>query len=198
MATDRDAASAGAGRGTLAAEVGPHSRDEDGTYANAPAADLFPHRAKPSYVGGILEMANTRLFGFWNNLTGALKTERGTRHLAVLLGMPSGSARPAGMSLRHAAGDSGGSWVAAADRLALQGRGVTRSGTSTAASASSSAAARSPPPALHIHDRDTGRHPQGRAEHHHERVPAGLDWRVGDQRGRHGAEEGAQHVETMR
>ncbi|WP_316744605.1 hypothetical protein [Streptomyces sp. MK7] len=94
MATDRDAASADAGRGTLAAEVGPHSRDEDGTYANAPAADLFPDRAKPSYVGGILEMANTRLFGFWNNLTGALKTERGTRHLCGAAGHAERLGRP--------------------------------------------------------------------------------------------------------
>ncbi len=31
---------------------------EDGLYANAPDADLFLDRAKPSYVGGLLEMAN--------------------------------------------------------------------------------------------------------------------------------------------
>ncbi|MGW2687147.1 methyltransferase [Streptomyces sp. NPDC001414] len=50
------------------------TRDADGVYRNTPAADVFLDRAKPSYVGGILEMANNRLFGFWNNLTDALRT----------------------------------------------------------------------------------------------------------------------------
>src|SRR5262249_41188854 len=31
-------------------------------------------RARPSYVGGILEMANARLYPFWGKLTQALKT----------------------------------------------------------------------------------------------------------------------------
>jgi precorrin-6B methylase 2 len=43
-------------------------------YSNTPAADLFLDRAKPSYVGGILEMANARLYGFWGSLTEALRT----------------------------------------------------------------------------------------------------------------------------
>jgi hypothetical protein len=47
-------------------------RDE--TYANTPASDLYLDRAKPSYVGGLLEMANRRLYGFWGHLTEALKT----------------------------------------------------------------------------------------------------------------------------
>ncbi len=46
----------------------------DGAYRNAPDADLFLDKHKPSYIGGILEMANARLFGFWNNLTEALRT----------------------------------------------------------------------------------------------------------------------------
>jgi hypothetical protein len=45
-----------------------------GHYCNAPDADLFLDRNKPSYIGGILEMANARLFGFWNHLTEALRT----------------------------------------------------------------------------------------------------------------------------
>lgn len=45
-----------------------------GFYANTPAADLFLDRNKPTYVGGMLEMANARLFGFWNNLTEGLRT----------------------------------------------------------------------------------------------------------------------------
>jgi hypothetical protein len=47
---------------------------EDGIYRNTPATDLFLDRAKPSYVGGMLEMGNARLFGFWNSLTEGLRT----------------------------------------------------------------------------------------------------------------------------
>ncbi len=47
---------------------------EGDTYRNTPQADLFLDRAKPSYVGGILEMANARLYPFWGALTEALRT----------------------------------------------------------------------------------------------------------------------------
>jgi hypothetical protein len=47
---------------------------EDGVYRNTPETDLFLDRAKPSYVGAILEMCNKRLFASWNSLTEALKT----------------------------------------------------------------------------------------------------------------------------
>jgi O-methyltransferase/methyltransferase family protein len=47
---------------------------EDGRYANTPATELFLDRAKPSYVGGLLEMANARLYGFWGSLTEGLRT----------------------------------------------------------------------------------------------------------------------------
>jgi O-methyltransferase domain/Dimerisation domain len=46
----------------------------DGAYRNSPDTDLFLDKHKASYIGGILEMANARLFGFWNNLTEALRT----------------------------------------------------------------------------------------------------------------------------
>ena len=46
----------------------------DGLYRNAPDSDAFLDRHKPSYVGGLLEMANARLYGFWNSLTEALRT----------------------------------------------------------------------------------------------------------------------------
>ncbi len=46
----------------------------DDRYANTPETDLFLDRAKPSYVGGILEMANHRLYPFWGHLTEALRT----------------------------------------------------------------------------------------------------------------------------
>jgi hypothetical protein len=49
-------------------------RREDGRYANTAATDVFLDRRKPSYVGGILEMANARLYRFWGDLTEALKT----------------------------------------------------------------------------------------------------------------------------
>jgi hypothetical protein len=48
----------------------------DGRYRNTPATDLFLDRAKPSYVGGILEMANARLYPFWGALTDGLRTGR--------------------------------------------------------------------------------------------------------------------------
>ena len=43
-------------------------------YANTPETDFFLDRKKPSYVGGILEMANARLYPFWAHLTEALRT----------------------------------------------------------------------------------------------------------------------------
>ncbi len=49
-------------------------RGDDGRYRNTPAADLFLDRAKETYVGGMLEMANARLYPFWGSLTEALRT----------------------------------------------------------------------------------------------------------------------------
>jgi hypothetical protein len=46
----------------------------DGLYANTPAGALFLDSRKPTYVGGILEMANARLYPFWGALTEALRT----------------------------------------------------------------------------------------------------------------------------
>ncbi|MDX1387491.1 MAG: methyltransferase [bacterium] len=45
-----------------------------GVYKNTPEADLFLDKAKPSYVGGLLEMAEARLYHSWGSLTAALKT----------------------------------------------------------------------------------------------------------------------------
>ncbi|MDB6125691.1 MAG: O-methyltransferase family 2 [Pedosphaera sp.] len=47
---------------------------QDGLYSNTPETDIFLDAAKPSYIGGLLEMANARLFGFWGSLTEALRT----------------------------------------------------------------------------------------------------------------------------
>ena len=49
------------------------TRDGD-RYANTAETDLFLDRRKPSYIGGILEMANHRLYPFWGHLTEALRT----------------------------------------------------------------------------------------------------------------------------
>jgi precorrin-6B methylase 2 len=46
----------------------------DGVYSNTPSTDLFLDKHKPSYIGGILEMANHRLYRFWGGLTEALRT----------------------------------------------------------------------------------------------------------------------------
>ena len=46
----------------------------DGVYHNTPSTNLFLDKRKPSYVGGILEMANQRLYHFWGGLTEALRT----------------------------------------------------------------------------------------------------------------------------
>jgi hypothetical protein len=43
-------------------------------YSNTPETDFFLDRNKPSYAGGILEMANARLYPFWGSLTEALRT----------------------------------------------------------------------------------------------------------------------------
>src|SRR5215207_5202728 len=49
--------------------------ERDGArYANTPETDLFLDQAKPSYIGGILEMNNARLYAFWDSLTEALRT----------------------------------------------------------------------------------------------------------------------------
>jgi hypothetical protein len=49
---------------------------QDGRYNNTAETDLFLDRAKPSDVGGFLEMANARLYESWGSLTEALKTGR--------------------------------------------------------------------------------------------------------------------------
>lgn len=46
----------------------------DGKYHNTAETDLYLDRKKDSYVGGMLEMASQRLYGFWGHLTEALRT----------------------------------------------------------------------------------------------------------------------------
>ncbi len=52
-------------------------RDGDGAqgrYRNTPETAMFLDQESPAYIGGLAEMLNARLFGFWNNLGSALKT----------------------------------------------------------------------------------------------------------------------------
>ena len=46
----------------------------DGVYRNSAEADKFLDKAKPDYIGGILEMGNQRLFKYWHELPTALRT----------------------------------------------------------------------------------------------------------------------------
>ena len=46
----------------------------DAIYRNTEAGAVFLDKASPAYIGGILEMANARLYGFWGDLTEALQT----------------------------------------------------------------------------------------------------------------------------
>jgi SAM-dependent methyltransferase len=54
--------------------LGLLSRQEDGCYANSAETDLYLDRNKPTYVGGTLESAITRIYIMWGSLTAALRT----------------------------------------------------------------------------------------------------------------------------
>ena len=47
---------------------------ETASYSNSLDTDTFLDKNKPSYIGGILEMMNNRLYEFWGNLDEALLT----------------------------------------------------------------------------------------------------------------------------
>ena len=46
----------------------------DAVYRNTPETASFLNKGSPAYLGGILEMAGARLYGFWDDLTEALRT----------------------------------------------------------------------------------------------------------------------------
>jgi hypothetical protein len=54
--------------------LGMLERNGDGLYSNTVETDVFLDAKKGTYVGGLLEMANARLYGFWGSLTEALRT----------------------------------------------------------------------------------------------------------------------------
>ena len=59
--------------------LGLLERDGSGVqalYRNTPETASFLDRNGPAYIGGILEMANARLYSFWGGLTEALQTGR--------------------------------------------------------------------------------------------------------------------------
>ncbi len=76
--------------GTLTGRLGLHPRSSrdfldalvalgflerhDGIYSNTPSTSLFLDKHKPSYIGGVLEMASRRLYSHWSRLTTALRT----------------------------------------------------------------------------------------------------------------------------
>ena len=46
----------------------------EGRYQNTPDTGTFLDKNSPAYIGGMPEMLNARLFGFWNDLGDALRT----------------------------------------------------------------------------------------------------------------------------
>ena len=57
--------------------LGLLARDGDGAearYRNTPETACFLDKNSPAYIGGILEMANDRLYPFWSDLSEALRT----------------------------------------------------------------------------------------------------------------------------
>jgi SAM-dependent methyltransferase len=63
-------------------------RRENGVYTNAPDADRFLDREKPTYIGGILEMAEHRLYPFWGQLSEALRTGQPQNEMKTGTGSP--------------------------------------------------------------------------------------------------------------
>ena len=47
---------------------------ENAKYSNSEDTEIFLDTNKPSYIGGILQMANNRLYGYWGNLEEGLLT----------------------------------------------------------------------------------------------------------------------------
>jgi len=61
---------------------------ETALYSNSADSDFFLDKNKLSYLGGILEMSDSRLYGFWDNLEEGLKT-----------GLPQNESKGGGASL---------------------------------------------------------------------------------------------------
>lgn len=77
----------------LDALVALHLLDRDGdgpqaTYRNTADGAVFLDKNSPAYVGGILEMANARLYPFWGGLTEGLRTGQPQNELRQGKGSP--------------------------------------------------------------------------------------------------------------
>ena len=48
--------------------------EDTAIYSNTEETELYLDKNKATYIGGMLEMGNNRLYPFWNNLEDALKT----------------------------------------------------------------------------------------------------------------------------
>jgi len=57
-------------------------------YSNSPEADFFLDRAKPSYIGGLLEMCSARLYSIWGSLTEGLRTGKQQNEAKSGIGSP--------------------------------------------------------------------------------------------------------------
>ena len=60
-------------------------------YSNSPETDFYLDRAKPSYVGGLLEMCSARLYSFWGSLTEGLQTGKPQNEAKSGKGSPFGA-----------------------------------------------------------------------------------------------------------
>jgi hypothetical protein len=56
--------------------LGLRRRDRAGRYVNSRRCALFLDRAKPSYLGGLMELSSKWLFNLWSGLRGLLETGR--------------------------------------------------------------------------------------------------------------------------
>jgi len=63
--------------------LGMLRRLADGRYTNTVETETYLDRNKPSYVGGMLEMMNARLYRFWGNLTQALQTGQPQNEISI-------------------------------------------------------------------------------------------------------------------
>jgi hypothetical protein len=60
----------------------------DGVYPNTPDTDLYLDRAKETYIGGLLELAQEQWYASWGNLTEALRTGKPQNNLGASNGDP--------------------------------------------------------------------------------------------------------------
>lgn len=62
--------------------LGREGNGHAATYHNTPETGAFLDKDSPMYIGGVLEMANARLYPFWGNLSTALQTGEPQNELA--------------------------------------------------------------------------------------------------------------------